>query len=484
MDLSIPFCPLHSLNLSDIGWAPEVNILTALGYGKSLMKPIVAIIGRPNVGKSTLFNRITRRRDAIVDNRPGVTRDRHYGEAVWDERAFMLVDTGGFVTGDEDHFAAPIRYHVEQAVSQADAVVLVLDGKGGISPFDRDLMGWLRTLDQPVFYVVNKIDGPDLEQQLFEFYALGVETLYPLSAEHGYGVPDFMDDLVKALPTAAEEADQSHIRVALVGRPNVGKSSMVNRLVGQERVVVSETPGTTRDAVDTVCEYKGQSYLLIDTAGIRRKAKVDLKLEKFSIIKALQSLERCDVALVLLDAGQGITEQDIKVAGYAHERGCGTLFVVNKWDLVGKATVTPRKVEQQLRDAAKFLPYAPVITVSALTGQRINKIFPLVNQIFAQYTTRIGTGKINRILTNATERTEPPMHKGRRLKFYYTTQITERPPTFVSFVNFPDAVHFSYERYLVNQIRTESGLDKVPLRLYFRQRTGKINFSKKKKKNR
>ncbi len=242
------------------------------------MKPIVAIIGRPNVGKSTLFNRITRRRDAIVDNRPGVTRDRHYGEAVWDERAFMLVDTGGFVTGDEDHFAAPIRYQVEQAVAQADAVVLVLDGKGGISPFDRDLMGWLRTLDQPVFYVVNKIDGPDLEQQLFEFYALGVETLYPLSAEHGYGAHDFLDDLVKALPTAAEEADQSHIRIALVGRPNVGKSSMVNRLVGQERVVVSEAPGTTRDAVDTVCEHKGQSYLLIDTAGIRRKAKVDLKL--------------------------------------------------------------------------------------------------------------------------------------------------------------------------------------------------------------
>jgi GTPase len=446
------------------------------------MKPIVAIIGRPNVGKSTLFNRITRRRDAIVDDRPGVTRDRHYGDAAWDEHAFMVVDTGGFVTSDDDPFAASIRYQVEQAVDQADAVVLVLDGKGGISPFDRDLMGWLRTLDQPVFYVVNKIDGPDLEEQLPEFYALGVETLYPVSAEHGYGVPDFLDALVRVLPPADDEQDQGHIRLALVGRPNVGKSSLINRLVGQERLVVSEVPGTTRDAVDTLCELHGRSYLLIDTAGIRRKAKVDLKLEKFSIIKALQSLERCDVALVLLDAGQGITEQDIKVAGYANERGCGTLFVINKWDLVGKQTVTPRKFEQQLRDAAKFLPFAPMITVSALTGQRINKILPLVNQIYAQYTTRIGTGQINRIVNSATQRTEPPLHRGRRLKFYYTTQITERPPTFVSFVNFPEAVHFSYQRFLVNQIRTETGLDKVPLRLYFRQRTGKIDFGRKKRR--
>jgi GTP-binding protein len=446
------------------------------------MKPIVAIIGRPNVGKSTLFNRITRRRDAIVDDRPGVTRDRHYGDAVWDEHAFILVDTGGFISGDADHFAASIRYQVEQAVSQADAVVMVLDGKGGISPFDRDLVGWLRTLEQPVFYAVNKIDGSALEQQLFEFYALGVEPLYPVSAEHGYGMTDFLDDLVGVLPRVEEEPDRSSIRIALVGRPNAGKSSLINRLVGQERLVVSDTPGTTRDAVDTVCERGGRAYRLIDTAGIRRKSKVDLKLEKFSIIKALQSLERCDVALVLLDAELGVTDQDIKVAGYAHERGCGAIFVVNKWDLIDKTAVTPRKFEQQIREAAKFLPFAPVITVSALTGQRVNKIFPLVDQVHAQYVTRIGTGQINRIINQATLRTEPPLHKGRRLKFYYTTQISERPPTFVSFVNFPDAVHFSYQRFLLNQIRTETGLDKIPLRLYFRQRTGKINFGKRKGK--
>ena len=448
------------------------------------MKSVVAIIGRPNVGKSTLFNRITRRRDAIVDDRPGVTRDRHFGNAVWDDHSFMLVDTGGFISGDDDPFAGPIRYQVEQAVEEADVVVLVLDGKGGISPFDHDLINWLRAVNRPVFYAVNKIDGLEQEDHLYEFYTLGIERLYPVSAEHGYGVSDFLDDLVKTFPPHLEVADQKHIRIALVGRPNVGKSSLINRLIGQERQVVSEEPGTTRDAIDTLCEHGGQSYLLVDTAGIRRKAKVDLKLEKFSIIKALKRLERCDVALVVLDASEGITEQDIKVAGYANERGCGTIFVLNKWDLVDKKNNPPRQFEEQLRYASKFLTYAPVLTVSALSGQRTHKIFPMVNVLYKQYITRIGTGQINRIITKATTRTEPPLHKGRRLKFYYTTQISEGPPTFVSFVNYPDAVHFSYQRYLLNQIRTETGLDKVPLRLYFRQRSGRIEFKKKKRRRR
>jgi GTP-binding protein len=447
----------------------------------NIMRPIVAIIGRPNVGKSTLFNRIIRRRDAIVDNRPGVTRDRHYGDAKWDEKAFILVDTGGFISGDGDTFAASIRFQVEQAVSEAQAVVLVLDGKGGVSPFDRDLIDWLRTVHQPVFYVVNKIDGLEQEDHLFDFYSLGIEQLYAVSAEHGYGVPDFLDALAEALPDTAAEDETDRIRMALVGRPNVGKSSLVNRIVGQQRLVVSDVPGTTRDAIDTACRVGGQDYLLIDTAGIRRKSKVDLKLEKFSIIKALKRLERCDVALILIDAQEGVTDQDIKVAGYAHERGCGSLFVVNKWDLVDKSATTPRKFEQRLREMAKYLGHVPMITVSALSGQRVNKIFPVVNKIYRQYTTRIGTGQINRIIANATTRTEPPLHKGRRLKFYYTTQVADRPPTFVSFVNYPDAVHFSYQRYLINQIRIQSGLDMVPLRLQFRQRSGKMTFKKKKK---
>jgi GTP-binding protein len=445
------------------------------------MKPVVAIIGRPNVGKSTLFNRITRRRDAIVDDLPGVTRDRHYGDAHWDGHAFIVVDTGGFVSGDDDVFAAHIRLQVEQTVAEADAVVLVLDGKYGLSPFDHDILQWLRPVQKPVFYVVNKIDGFEHEKDLYDFYALGLEKLYSLSAEHGYGVPELMDELVAALPQREDTGRPDEIRVAVVGRPNAGKSSLVNRLIGQDRLLVGDQPGTTRDAIDTVCQRKSHTYRLIDTAGIRRKSKVDLKLEKFSIIKALRSLDSCDVALIVLDAEQGITDQDIKVAGYAHERGCGAIFLANKWDLVDAKALTPHQFTQRLNDSARYMQYAPVLTVSALTGMRINKIFSLVDRIYAQYTTRIGTGVLNRIIREATQRTEPPLHKGRRLKFYYTTQVTERPPTFVSFVNYPDAVHFSYQRYLLNQIRTETHLDLTPLRLNFRLRTGRIEFGKWKK---
>jgi GTPase len=447
------------------------------------MKPIVAIIGRPNVGKSTFFNRIVRRRDAIVDDLPGVTRDRHYGDAVWEGHAFMVVDTGGFISGDDDPFAAHIRHQVELAVAEADAVIVVLDGKQGLSPFDRDLCQWLRSVPQPVFYVVNKIDGPAHEDLLNEFYALGLDPLYSLSAEHGYGVPDFLDKLVAVLPAVEEmpPSEPNEIRIAVVGRPNAGKSSLINRLVGQDRLLVSEVPGTTRDAVDTVITRKERSYRLIDTAGIRRKAKVDLKLEKFSIIKALQSLELCDVALIVLDADKGITDQDIRVAGYAHERGCGVIFVANKWDLVDAATLTPHKFTQRLYEAARFLQHAPVLTVSALTGQRINKLFPLIETVYTQFTTRIGTGVINRIVAEAVQRNEPALHKGKRLKFYYTTQVAEGPPTFVVFVNYPNAVHFSYQRFLTHQIRAQTQLDHTPLRIYFRQRTGKIDFASWKK---
>ena len=446
------------------------------------MKPVVAIVGRPNVGKSTLFNRITRRKDALVDNSPGVTRDRNYGEATWDDHHFNVVDTGGFISADDDQFAGHIRFQVEQAVNEADAVVLVLDGKGGISPFDSELIQWLRTVDRTVFFVVNKIDGPELEDNLYEFYSLGLGLLYPVSAEHGYGVGDLLDALTATLPEETDIEDEPVIRVALVGRPNVGKSSLVNKLVGQERVVVSDEPGTTRDAVDTYCRRDHQNYCLIDTAGIRRKAKVDRKLEKFSIIKALKSLDRCDVALIVLDAEQGITEQDVKVAGYAHDRGCGTVWVANKWDRVDARVTTPRKFERHVKETAKYLTYAPLVTVSALTGQRIGRLFSLIDQVYAQYTTRIGTGVINRVINNATQHNEPALHKGHRLKFYYTTQVSMRPPTFVSFVNYPDAVHFSYHRYLLNQIRTETKLDQVPVRLLFRQRSGKLTFKKKNKR--
>jgi len=437
------------------------------------MKPVVAIVGRPNVGKSTLFNRITRTRDALVDDMPGVTRDRHYGNAVWNDVEFALVDTGGFVGKGEDDFASGIRYQILQAIEEADVIVLILDGKGGVSPFDVDIVKILRQVDKPVFYAVNKIDGFEQEAKLYDFYSLGVEKLYPISAEHRYGVFDFLDDLVEALPETAANQAEDMIKLAVVGRPNVGKSSLINKLLGQDRLLVSDIPGTTRDAIDTVCEINKKSYLLIDTAGIRRKKKVSQKIEKFSIIKALKSLERCDVALIVLDAHQGVTEQDVTIAGYAYERGCGCIMLLNKWDIVEKDSKTEKKLQEHLRMEAKFLKFAPIMTVSALTGLRIAKILKHVDAVFEQYAGRIGTGPLNKILEQALERNEPSLHRGKRLKFYYCTQVSVKPPTIVCFVNFPDAVHFSYERYLINQIRDGAGLDKTPVRIIFRQRSGR-----------
>ena len=435
------------------------------------MKPIVAIIGRPNVGKSTFFNRVTGTRKALVDNFPGVTRDRHYGDATWDGIGFTLVDTGGFPDQDKDDFAHKIRFQIIQAIEDADVIILLLDGKHGISPFDEDIVKILRELTKPVFYAVNKIDGVEQEGKLYEFYSLGIEKLYPISSEHRYGISDFLDDLTSVLPETLSDDDREMIKLAVVGKPNVGKSSLINKILGQKRLLVSDTPGTTRDAIDSVCKINDTSYLLIDTAGIRRKAKVSKKLEKFSIIKALRSLDRCDVALIVIDAYQGITEQDITIAGYAFERGCGCIFLLNKWDIVEKDSKTTLKYYEQLRMQAKFLSFSPIITISALTGQRVLKIFGLVEEVFGQYSARIGTGPLNKILERAIERTEPSLHRGRRIKFLYATQISTKPPTFVCFVNYPDAVHFSYKRYLINQIREKAKLDKTPIRIIFRKRT-------------
>ena len=439
------------------------------------MKPIVALVGRPNVGKSTLFNRLTRTRDALVDDFPGVTRDRNYGDAEWNDIPFTVVDTGGFSGQVDDNFADAIREQVFQAIEDADAVIMLLDGKHGLSPFDRDIVDYLRNADKPVFYAVNKIDGPDQENALVDFYRLGLETLYPLSAEHRYGVVDLLDALVATF-TLTEETPQDEIKIAVVGRPNVGKSSLINRLIGQPRHLVSDIPGTTRDAVDSVLTHHQQQYRLIDTAGIRRKGKVSQKIEKFSILKALRSLERCDVALILIDASEGITDQDISVAGYAYDRGCGCIFLLNKWDIVEKDHRTVKAFTERLRMEAKFLAFAPVLTISALTGQRVQRIFQLVKEVHEQYTARVSTGRVNRILEKAMQDNEPSLHRGRRIKFYYSTQASSQPPTFILFVNYPDAVHFSYRRYLLNQIRQATGLDKTPVRILLRQRTGRIEF--------
>ncbi len=439
------------------------------------MKPIVAIVGRPNVGKSTLFNRITHTKDALVDNFPGVTRDRHYGDANWDDVEFTLVDTGGFTEGDD--LADAIRFQVHQAIADADVIMLLLDGKEGISPFDKDIINLLRSVEKPIFHVVNKIDGAEQEIYLSEFYQLGLETLYPLSAEHRYGLTDLLDEMVNVISDLAtaphEEAAGEMIRLAVVGRPNVGKSSLINWVLGENRLLVSNIPGTTRDAIDSVCKLNGKSYLLVDTAGIRRKGKVSRKLEKFSIIKALRSLERCDVALIVMDAAEGVTDQDISIAGYAYDRGCGCVFLLNKWDLVQKDSNTVKAYYERLRDQAKFLSFAPAMTISALTGQRITKTFKLVDEVYSQYVHRIATGQLNRILGKAIEKNAPSMHRGKQIKFYYAAQISTRPPTIVCFVNYPQAIHFSYKRYLINQLREESGLDKTPIRMIFRQREGR-----------
>lgn len=447
------------------------------------MKPVVAIVGRPNVGKSTLFNRIVRSREAIVDDMPGVTRDRHYCDAGWDGVEFTLVDTGGFLEDDEDSFANEIRYQVEQAVSGADIVLLVLDGKNGISPYDSELVEILRGQNRPVFYLVNKIDGESQEVNLYDFYALGIENPYPVSGEHGYGVPDFMDEMVQELPEAQPEEDDDMISIAVVGRPNVGKSSLINKILGEKRLVVSDVAGTTRDSIDSFCRVGDKTYRIVDTAGIRRKGKVSKKIEKFSIIKSLKSLDRCDVALILIDASEGITDQDITIAGYAHERGCGCIFLLNKWDLVDRNEKSTNSYYDDLDRSAKFLHFAPSMTISALTGLRVKKIFNLVDEVFKQFDTRIPTGELNRILEWATERTPPSLHNGKRLKYYYSTQVATKPPTIVSFVNYPDAVHFSYKRYLINQLRENTGLDKTPIKILFRLRTGKIDFAEVKKES-
>ena len=436
------------------------------------MSPIVAIIGRPNVGKSTLFNRLTRSQDALVDDFPGVTRDRHYGSASWNEVGFRVVDTGGFA--DVDEFSAEIRVQIDQAIDEADVILFVLDGRAGLSPFDRDLLDALRGVRKPVLYAVNKIDGPEQEVLLADFFRLGLGTLHPISAEHRHGLNDFLDALVAALPQAeapvSTEEDPTTVRIAIVGRPNVGKSSLINRILGENRLVVSDRPGTTRDAIDTLHRRGNQSYLLIDTAGIRRKGRVSEKLEKFSVIKALRSLERCDVAVVVLDAAEGVTDQDVAIAGYAYERGCGCVWAVNKWDLAETKGLREKQLIDELRFKAKFLNFAPALTVSARTGRRVDRIFSTVNSVYQQFTQRIGTGPLNRILDTAIRKNAPPLLRGRPIKFYYAAQVSAKPPAILFFVNHPDAVHFSYRRYLLNQIREQTGLDKTPIRLIFRER--------------
>ena len=445
--------------------------MQAADAGETGMKPVIAIVGRPNVGKSTLFNRIAGGKKAIVWDEPGVTRDRNYADVTWEETVFTLIDTGGFEPVSKDRLFIQMREQCQVAMDQADAILFVMDGREGLTPSDKEIADLLRRQPKPVFYVVNKIDGPKHEEKVFEFYGLGMEPIYSISSQDGYGVNGMMEDVVNVLPAPTEEEGfGGATRVAVVGRPNVGKSSLINRFLGYKRVLVDEAPGTTRDSIDTLFERNGKRYVVVDTAGIRRKSRISLQLEKYSIVEALRSIDRCDVALLMLDAKEEVTDQDARIGGFIHEKGKGCVVVMNKWDLIEKDSETLDEFEERVREHLKYLSYAPIVFVSALTGQRVSKILDVVDHVSEESKKRITTSKLNQYFGKWVEEVNPPLYKSRRVKLNYITQVSTAPPTFVISTNFPGGIHFSYERYLMNRIREAFGFDGVPIRFQFRKK--------------
>lgn len=436
------------------------------------MKPVVAIIGRPNVGKSSLFNRLAHQRKAIVIDQPGATRDRNYAACTWNDKPYILIDTGGFEPAATEGMLVQMREQTQLAIEEADIIIFLMDGREGLLPADRDIAALLRGFEKPVFYAINKIDGLKQETLSYEFYQLGMETIYTVSAEHGLGVGELMDEVTRLLPETPEPSDEEdRIRIAVIGKPNVGKSSLVNKILGYERTIVNPVPGTTRDAIDTPFTFAGRPYLLVDTAGIRRKSRVSLTLEKYSVIQAIKAISRCDIALMLIDAEEGVTEQDAKIAGLALENGTACIVVVNKWDAVEKDERTIGKYVREIKDKMKFLDFAPILFVSARTGQRVVKIFDAVDSVYSQYTRRISTPELNRKVQEFLAANPPPQYRSRSNPFNYVSQVAVKPPTFVFFVGDPRSVHFSYERYLMNQFREALALDQVPLRFFFKKKS-------------
>lgn len=440
-----------------------------------MAKPLVAIVGRPNVGKSMLFNKLVGQRLSIVEDTPGVTRDRLYAEAEWCGRTFDVVDTGGIEPGTDNEILAFMRHQAEIAIDHATVIIFVCDIKTGVTASDHEVANMLLRSRKPVVLAVNKMDRIGMDDpDIYEFYNLGLGDPISLSAVHGHGTGDLLDECMKYFPPEEEEDEPDDVtKVAIIGKPNVGKSSLVNQILGEERVIVSNMAGTTRDAVDSYFENQKGKFMFIDTAGMRKKAKVDDRIEKFSVLRATMAIERADVCLIMIDANEGVTEQDTKVAGLAHEAGKACIIVVNKWDAIEKDDKTMDRMRNDVRRDLSYMTYAPIVFISALTGQRVDRLFDLINYVNDQASMRITTGMLNNVLADATARVQPPSDKGRRLKIYYMTQVGIKPPHFVVFCNDARLFHFSYQRYIENQIRNTFGLEGTPVRLTIRQKGDK-----------
>ena len=440
-----------------------------------MSKPVVAVVGRPNVGKSTLFNALAGGMISIVKDTPGVTRDRIYADVSWLDRDFTMIDTGGIEPDSKDIILSQMREQAQIAIDTADVIIFITDVRHGLTDADSKVADMLRRSAKPVVLVVNKVDSFEkFMPDVYEFYNLGIGDPIPISAASRLGLGDMLDVVISHFPEGAgTEEEDERPRIAIVGKPNVGKSSILNKLAGENRAIVSDIAGTTRDAIDSVVKYDGREYVLIDTAGLRRKSKIKEELERYSIIRAVTAVERADVVLMVIDAVEGATEQDAKIAGIAHERGKGVIIVVNKWDAIEKTDKTMREYENQIRQILSFMPYAEIMYVSALTGQRLTKLYDRIDMVIANQTLRVATGVLNEILTEAVAMQQPPSDKGKRLKLYYMTQVAVKPPTFVIFVNDRELMHFSYTRYLENKIREAFGFRGTALRFYIRERKEK-----------
>ncbi|MEH7345325.1 ribosome biogenesis GTPase Der [Bacillus sp. JJ1532] len=435
-----------------------------------MAKPVIAIVGRPNVGKSTIFNRIVGERISIVEDIPGVTRDRIYSSAEWLNHDFNIIDTGGIDIGDEP-FLEQIRQQAEIAIDEADVIIFLANGREGVTAADEEVAKILYRAKKPVVLGVNKIDNPEMREHIYDFYALGFGEPFPISGAHGLGLGDLLDEAARHFPKHGQkDYDEDVIKFSLIGRPNVGKSSLVNAILGEDRVIVSNIAGTTRDAIDSQLTYNGDKYVIIDTAGMRKKGKVYETTEKYSVLRALRAIERSDVVLVVLDGEEGIIEQDKRIAGYAHEAGRAVVIVVNKWDAVEKDEKTMKEFEQKIREHFLFLDYAPIVFLSAKTKKRIHTLIPMINTASDNHSLRVETSVLNDVIMDAIAMNPTPTDKGRRLRIYYTTQVAVKPPTFVVFVNEPELMHFSYERFLENRIRDAFGFEGTPIKIFARER--------------